>query len=85
MAEGIAWMIPSLISAAMTPVSGEKRRSQYLLERLFFSYHLPKKDHRRPKARGDKFFDYRILPTFYVTYLHATYSADLEETERPTS
>ena len=86
MAGRIAWMMPSLISAAMTPVSREKRRSQYLLERLFFvSYHLPKKDHRHPKVRGGKFFDYRILPTFYVIYLHATYNADLEETERPTS
>ena len=48
-------------------------------------YHLPKKDHCHPKARGDKFFDYHILPTFYVMYLHATYNADLKETERPTS
>ena len=50
-----------------------------------YIYHLPKKDHCHPKARGDKFFNYRILPTFYDIYLHATYNADLEETERPTS
>ena len=43
-----------------------------------------KKGHHHPKARGDKFFDYHMLPTFYVIYLHATKNADLEETERST-
>ena len=49
------------------------------------TYHLPKKDHRHPKARGDKFFDYYILPTSDIARYLSTYNADLEEIERPTS
>ena len=32
-------------------------------------YHLPRKDHCHPKARGDKIFDYHILPTLLCNIL----------------
>ena len=58
---------------------------QYMSHPSYGTYHLLKKDHRHPKARGDKFLTTIILPTSYIARYLSTYNADLEEIERPTS